>query len=364
MRKILILISFATLILSCEKEKIVEIEKEYNWKKHVDFQYNDVVQMNSFASNERLFFYGQNSFTSLVADSLAHPDLPFGGNVSHYSVWNEQPANRKLPICSDYSISSDKNNGTIYFFSTMNPVLSESSTLIHLKTIDTTYAYFDFLHFSSGECIAINDQNKSLIPYISFVDSKNVLKLALIDIKTEFMISYYYLDTLEVNILTISDENQYDVIALESVGDYFFLTTNSKVYRIDNNGNIENVLSTRLNKIVESSGKIYGFGRDNIYFSSDNGLSWQMGYNVQYDYSLLNYSKIGDKIIGYRYGQLWELQINDTELIVQELDNDGLEGISITSVSSFDKKVYLSTLSGVYYKSIDEFFNYKTEKTE
>jgi len=361
MKRILILICLATLIISCEKEKIVEVEKEYNWKKHNDFQYNDVIQMNSYASNERIFFYGPNAFSSLVADSLVHPDLPFGGKTSHYSVWNEQPANIKLPICSDYSLSTFRNYGTIYFFSTMNPVLSGSSTSIRIKTIDTTYAYFDLLHFSSGESIAINNKNQTLIPYISIVDSRNVLKLALIDIKTEFMISYYYLDTLEVNILTITDDIQYDVIALESVGSNFFLTTNSKVYRIDNYGNIENVLSIRLNKMVESSGKIYGFGRDNIYISSDNGLTWKEGYSIQYEYSLLNYSKIDDKIIGYRHGQLWELQINETELLVRELDNDGLNGVSITSVSSFDNKVFLSTLSGVFYKNAGEFFNYKEE---
>lgn len=354
------------MIISCEKEKIVEVikEKEYNWVSHDDFQYNDVVQMNSYSTDNKLFLLGHSSFSSVVFDSLNHPELPFGSNVAHFDLWYEQPSDRKLPICEDYFISYSKSNGWIAFIPSSNPVLSGAGVSLSLQNMDTTYAYFDFIHFSSGECIAINDQKQSLIPYISFVDSKNVLKLALIDIKTNFITSNYYLDTLEVNILTISDEYQYDVIALESIGDNFFLTTNSKVYRIDKSGNIENVLSARINKMVESSGKIYGFGRDNIYISSDNGLTWQEGYNVQYDYSLLNYSKIDNKIIGYRYGQLWELQINDTELIVHELDNDGLEGISITSVSSFHNKVYLSTLSGVFFKSIDEFFDYKTEKTE
>lgn len=354
------------MIIGCEKEKIVEVlkEKEYNWITHDDFQYNDVVQMNSYSTDSNLFFLGHSSFSSIVFDSLNHPDLPFGGNVAHFDLWYEQPSDRKIPICDDYFISYSTSNGWIAFIPSMNPVLSGAGVSLRLQNIDTTYAYFDFIHFSSGECIAINDKKQSLIPYTSFVDSKKVLKLALIDITTEFITSNYYLDTLKVNILTITDEYQYDVIALESVGENFFLTTNSKVYRIDNSGNIENVLSTRINKIIESSGKIYGFGRDNIYISSDKGYTWQEGYSVQYDYSLLNYSKIGDKIIGYRYGQLWELQINDTELIVQELDNDGLDGISITSVSSFDKKVFLSTLSGVFYKSIDEFFDYKTEETK
>ncbi|MGD9994776.1 MAG: hypothetical protein AB7S69_15870 [Salinivirgaceae bacterium] len=149
---------------------------------------------------------------------------------------------------------------------------------------------------------------------------------------------------------------------MQSVGDNFFLTTDSKVYRIDNLGNIDNVLETRLNRIIESSGTLYGFGRDNVYISSDNGLTWNTGYLVQYEYSLLNYTKIDDKIIAYRYGQLWEIVINKTEVEAKELDNDGLDGISITSVSKFDGKVYLSTLSGVYYKMTEDFFEYKIEE--
>lgn len=361
MRKILFIISWSLLLISCEKEKIVEVEKEYKWKSHPDFQYNDIVQMNSYATKERLFFLGFSSFSSLVPDSISHPDSPFGGNVAHYDNWYDQPSEKKLPICADYFISYNPINSWVAFIPTMNPVTSETSVSINMKLIDSTYAYFDFLHFSSGECIAINEQEQALIPYVSIVDSKTVLKLALVDIKAEFTYNVK-LDTIKTKILSITDDYQNDVIALESIGDYFFLTTNSKVYRVDNLGNIENVLGTRLNKIIESSGTLYGFGRDNIYISSNNGLTWNIGYSVQYDYSLLNYTKIDNKIIGYRYGQLWEISVSDTGIIAKELDNDGLNGVSITSVSKFDEKVYLSTLSGVYYKLEDDFFDYKIEK--
>ncbi len=358
MKKILFIISWSLLLISCEKEKIIEIEKEYKWKSHSDFQYNDIVQMNSYATKDRLFFLGYSSFSSLVPDSISHPDLPFGGTVALYDNWHEQPSEKKLPICADYFISYSPTNGWVDFIPTMNPVTSQTSVSFYIKNIDSTYAYFDFLHFSSGECIAINEQEQALIPYGSFVNSKNILKLALVDIKAK-LIYNVKLDTIKTKILSITDDYQYNVIALESIGDYFFLTTNSKVYRVDKLGNIENVLHTRLNKIIESSGTLYGFGGDNIYISSNNGLTWDMGYSVQYEYSWLNYTKIDNKIIGYRYGQLWEISVTKMGLIAKELDNDGLDGISITSVSKFNEKVYLSTLSGVYYKLADDFLNYK-----
>lgn len=361
MKKILFLITGLLLLISCKKETFIEVEKKYKWKSQADFQYNDIVQMNSYATNNRLFLLGYSSFSSFVPDSINHPDLPFGGKVTHYINWYEQPSDKKLPICADYFISYNPINGWIAFIPSMNPVTSGTSISIDIKSLDSTYAYFDFLHFTSGECIAINAQNQTLIPYSTNVESKTVLKLALVDIKAEFNTSVY-LDTIKTKILSITDDSQYNVIAIESIGDYFFLTTNSQVYRIDKIGNIEKVLKTRLNKIIESSGTLYGFGRDNIYTSSNNGLTWNIGYTIQYDYSMLNYSKIDNKIIAYRYGQLWEISINEKELISKELDNDGLDGISITSVSKFDGKVYLSTLSGVYYKLTDDFFDYKIEK--
>lgn len=361
MKNILYLIIFAITMVSCEKEKIVEVEKEYKWKSHADFRYNEIVQMNSYATNDLLFFIGYDSFSSLVPDSISHPDLPFGGSTAHYNIWNELPGDRKMPICDDYFFVYNKATDWIGFYPTLNPVLSRSMIAFDIKSVDSSFVSFEFQHFMSGTCVAINNKKQALIPYQSHDDLGLRLKLMLLDIKVD-KDYYVYLDTLKTTTIRILDEYQSNLIQLQSVGDYFFLTTDSKVYRVDNLGNIDNVLETRLNRIIESSGTLYGFGRGNIYISSDNGLTWNTGYTVQYEYSLLNYTKIDDKIIAYRYGQLWEIIINETGVEAKELDNDGLDGVSITSVSKFDGKVYLSTLSGVYYKLADDFFDYKIEE--
>lgn len=83
---------------------------------------------------------------------------------------------------------------------------------------------------------------------------------------------------------------------------------------------------------------------------------------------MLNYKKIDDKIIGYCNSQIFELNIkidaNKYELSLTELDNDGLEGKIITSVSKFDNKIYLTSFSGVYYKDYDDFFVKKEIKKD
>ena len=169
------------------------------------------------------------------------------------------------------------------------------------------------------------------------------------------------LDTLKTKTIAIPGENENSIIAIESVDSYFFFTASSNAYRIDSLGNIVKVLDTRLYRIIEVSGVYYGIGNENIFISYDNGLTWQKGYSLQFEHRMITYTKIDDRIIGYRFGQLWEFLISDTEMTPIELDNEGLDGKSITSVSKFNGKVYLSTMSGVYYKSIAEFFKPKSE---
>ena len=368
MKKVLFLICWSILLISCETEKIVEIEKEieiefekqYKWKSHPDFKYQDMVQMNSYATDEYLFFQGLKSFASFVPESLAHPQNPFGGSGVLFYNWYNQPNDEKLPMCADYLISYEPLDGKVAFNPTMNPVNVETSVSFEIKAIDKTFSDFSMNHFSSGECMKINKQNQALIAYMAYDGPYKVLKLAWVDINVE-QSNAVYLDTIETKIIDIPDKWQNNLITLESIGDYFFITTDSKVYRIDNFGNIVSVLDDRLFNIIESSGKLYGIAAGHIYISSDEGLTWEKGYAIQSELIWLSYTAFDDRIIAYRNAQLWEIVVNEKELIAKELDDDALVGISITSVSKFDEKVYLSTLGGVYYKSLDEFFDYKIE---
>jgi hypothetical protein len=43
------------------------------------------------------------------------------------------------------------------------------------------------------------------------------------------------------------------------------------------------------------------------------------------------------------------------------IDNKGLEGNEITSVNAFNGKVYVTTLSGLFYIPQDQFLRYKNK---
>lgn len=367
MRKISLLICISILLIGCEKEKIieVEVEKEYSWKAHKRFTHENVTQMNSFATDDYLFFRGLSTFVSIVPEGKNHHHGFVGGKSMMYYLIDPQSHQIKLPIGPDYLISYTHIDGEVRFYSTMLPNGAQESASLNIKDIDNTFLNFKHqqLHFTVSESCVINDRNQALIPYTINNNSWYLLKLALVDVSVRDMPSNY-VEIVKTKTISIPEEWQQSVHAIESVGEYFFITTQSKVFRVDSKGNIVTVSDTPLLRIIESSGKLYGVGNKSVFISSDKGLTWKEIYNVQQEFSWISLSKVEDKIVGYRYSQLWEITFNENDLIVRELDNYGIDGVSITSLSVFDNNVYLSTMSGVFYKPVDDFFESKIIEEE
>jgi len=363
MKKLIILLILPIIVFGCEDEKVVikEVDKKYNWTAHEDFQYDQVIQMNSFSTPDRLFTLGMASFSSLVSDSLNHPALPFGGSVCHYSNWFDQPSNKKLPISTNFFISYSESAGFIGFIPTMNPVDGNAIVNITLSKLDPTFTSFQLIHYYRGEAMAINNNNQALIPYKSTNnDFPQKLLLVNIRVKDEGIIR---LDTISTKILNIPDKDEYNVISLQSLNDNFYITMNSKTYRVNPAGEIQTVTDNRLYSIVESNNVLYGIGHEFIFSSTDSGLTWSKGYSIPFEYSMLRYTKVNNKIIAYRNSQLFEITLTQDSIKARELDNDGLIGKTITSVSGFGSKVYVTSFSGLYSKATNSFFtDKKTEK--
>ncbi|MEM9834685.1 MAG: hypothetical protein AAF944_28945 [Bacteroidota bacterium] len=363
MKKLLLsLIGLVLLIAGCEEE-IIEVEREHSWQADDNFIYDNVVQMNSFATDDMLFFRGHTYFTSMVADSLEHPDDSWqGSNTTRYFLWTTQPANEKLPIGPDFFVST-VSNGFLAFISNRNPVNDGASVSFNMKTIDENFGSFDNSHFSGGEKIVINEQNQVLIPY-SHAPGGGDIKIALVDIEYDSTNVHvdHKVDTVGIRLITIDDQFQNSVITLKSIGSNFFVTTDTKVYRLNSDGRIATVLEERLYNIFEDSGRLLGFGRGNIFSSTDDGLTWIKGDETPWLMASLNFAKVDNRVVAYRFAQLWEVSTTETSFDFRELDNDGLDGKMITSVSEFDGKVFVTSLSGVYHRPTDDFFTYKEEE--
>ena len=364
MKTFLPVLLICLLLLGCEREKIVirEVEKEYNWKQHPAFQYALISQLNSFATEDYLFILGPNNFSRIAAaDALDPIDAAMSGsNVFHIANQWEQPQS-KPPVGSDFFIDLSNINSQLSLTQTLNP--ANGAMKFKVSDLDNTFSRFYTVHYADGETAAINNKNQVLIPY--HAGGLSDIKLLFIDTKIVLPgQSWSRIDTVKTKIIEPPHDIHFQSIRnIQSIADLFFVAGNDFTYRINSNGEEALVLEDPLFHVVEKDNMMYGFGFRHMYTSADRGLSWTQRYEIPSSISLLtNITKVSEKVVGYRYAQIFEFEPGISSLGIRELDNDGLDGKLITSISAFQDTVYVTSLAGVFYKSLDNFFVNKVEE--
>ncbi|OQY25869.1 MAG: hypothetical protein B6244_14665 [Candidatus Cloacimonetes bacterium 4572_55] len=96
-----------------------------------------------------------------------------------------------------------------------------------------------------------------------------------------------------------------------------------------------------------------------LYRSLDVGDTWQKLARFS---NTLRFYYIQGRLCANTLFQLWEIDL--VNLVINEIDNDGLSGNKILSVHEFDNRVYVLTLTGLFYRDMDDFFTYKPDDTE
>lgn len=376
MNRLLIVFLALVLFIRCDDdEKIVVKEKEPNWKTHSNFYYENAVQTNSLSAGEQMFFFGLYKFSTFGINSpiSVSSDPVTGVPIANYYHWvSDQPTLNRFPISPnffiEYQVYSDfaTDADQLWFVSSVNPTNANTAIHFGIKDIDPSFIEFKFLPLSRDECIAINDNNQALIPYYGLTEGVSRLKLALVDIETSG--DPVYVDTVRTKTFSLPDESQVSTLYIQHIGSDFMLTTDSKTYRIDQDGEIAQTYNYHLYDIIPTEDSIFAVAynfqaaRYEWSYSINNGLSWVGVVEIPSDYESLNFSVINDRIVGFHNSQLWEIKRKPNGIESVELDNDGLDGKFITSIAGYKEHVFVSSLSGVFHKTMDEFFAPKEEK--
>ncbi|MFN8254958.1 MAG: hypothetical protein U0W24_04665 [Bacteroidales bacterium] len=376
MKKLNFILFVGIIFTSCEKTVIEEVEKEYSWKTHPNFINEKSVQMNSFSTDNSLYFFGLYTFSAYGTNSIDAEFLdPISGVTmnNYFHIDHDQPTQYKFPISNNFFIEYKRANGydikddQLCFISAKNPYYSYTYIKFSIKDIDPSFLQYYFSIFTHDECIAINNKNQALIPYSASGISNSKLKFALVNIKVDST-SYsnmVYLDTVKTKLISLNDDNQYDPLYIQHLGEDFFLTTNTKTYRINSAGEIAQMYDYHFYDIIEKHDTTYSVGYNfNLKqyewsYSIDKGKSWTMVSKILNQFECLDYTVINNRIIGFCNSQIWEIKPTSYGIESIELENDGLEGKLITAISSFKGNVYVSSLSGVFYKTLDDFFKIK-----
>lgn len=360
---LLLLLPF--LFFACNKKEIeeivVEVAPEYSWKASSKFQYKDKIQMNSYAAESELYLLGFEGLSKIYFIG----DTEYATNFIHLF---KSPLEFRFPVTSTLFASATHN--TLSFTSTSNPISGVAVTTLNMPEIDPAFAQFDFMNYETGVCMGLTRNNVALVPYLIYDRESYATpvvsgsKLLLVRLEATGAAN----ETFTVSESRIIDNLRNDQVKYIQVFDnYFYISfREGKFVRVSDDGAVEELMVKRVSKMFRHGGSYYGFSHDGLQRSA-TGKDWAVIPDMTANTTFTNlqmfmyHTLSNDLLIATYNSQLFKVELSPKELRLVELDNNGLDGNKITSIAQFNGMVYITTLSGAFYREQSKFLTYKKE---
>jgi len=338
------------ILYSCEKEVETLVEptaKEETWQDHPRFTSLNRIKTNMAKSDENLYVLGPYFHSRISPDN----------QVQHARITNDFV--ERLPINSQVFVDFwGPTSSHLSIRPNESPINGPMAAHIDLIKYDSTFTDFKNSYWVRTEIAALSEDNQVLIAY----NSTEGRKLALI--KPVFP-SVGFPGIASVHILTVKDYNQSTGAGAPfCINKHFYIQLGnhfeSSLYRIDSLGQCSKVtdVTNGILELFEYNGTLYATeDLEWLYISNDDGLTWTKYSNFPRDLILAQYYQVGDSLVGHTSSaNLFTLNFNGPEWKVRFLKNEGIEGQLITSVLDYRDTVYISTLGGLFSKSLESFF--------
>ncbi len=337
--------SLLVVMMSCRKEvlkeTIVEVPVETAWKENKNFRQYAKVRTNSLATNDVLLFDGPNEFNRL------HPDGTLERRWKYF-----HPEYYELPLHENFYLELGEDLSTIATYNALG-LQTTYDGFIDFKNLEPDFEEIYFNGSWSRINIAINDLGQCLVPIKKAGDNGTTTIYLLDTERTPHFIGHdviLFSDTIRITIPVSSFSN---IVGFE---DYFLLGSNDGVFKIDERGIYQKVLDqASVIKFIKHQDKIYAVKQSQEFFtSSDEGETWDS--KVGFPTPLFSHQSFGDSLIAFRNDNIYTLRLGEDFYQLRPLNNEGLESTGITSISTFRDTVYVTTYSGVYQRSLADFY--------
>lgn len=320
----------------------------------------------------------QELFVTSEAGRYPNASLDGPNDYQGFGIEQNAPGRLKFPV-SDKVVAS-RNDYFIVLEAPKNVGLTGKGFRYNMKEIDPDFQYFFDLPYFVGDAIGIDKNGTVLIPYHSVVNGMAKSSPDFIMIKTNLVN-----DELEIVQIKLIKENYFQgmtgVFKIISFDNFFQINIGPYTFNIDEDEVPElkhehYSKSFQLGNEIITLGAGYYLNMDTLYlYRSDlDGENTQLINVFPNSYSLLQleFTVIEGKIIGYKKSQLFLIDIQESDIKITELDNTGLEGSYITSVTVADGNRVLVTsapipgfdLAGGFYKPIEELFKPRQASTQ
>jgi hypothetical protein len=145
---------------------------------------------------------------------------------------------------------------------------------------------------------------------------------------------------------------------IEAFRDRFLVGTTRGGHLVYPTGEVKLIFNHDIQEFFAFHDTLYALHNRDLYQSVDLGETWQL-YAAGFPIWYARFFEVRGKLCFYAGSQMAVLDVGAK--YVRELDNFGLETNEITAVSEFHGKVYVATLSGLFYRDAKDFFTYKEE---
>jgi hypothetical protein len=141
----------------------------------------------------------------------------------------------------------------------------------------------------------------------------------------------------------------------------FFVFYENQFFRIDTTGDVKAFGFTPapypqglyINNMFTYGNMLFVKGSNVFFYSLDQGESWQLFNEFSNSVGILTFRNIGNDLYATATTldmQIWKVAVNQRNLVFSELNNDGLQGNLVTSITRCGKYVFATTPAGVFYR--------------
>jgi hypothetical protein len=258
---------------------------------------------------------------------------------------------------------------TDIFIFPSNDISLNSAIRFSARDLDENFKSFEDIPVWRGDVFGITNLGTVLVPYRAVNNgiAENtpfffLFNTAIVDNKIEI-----------VNFLNVKNDlffTYQDVNNIQSFESFFLVQIGQRTFKIDNIGSL-NEISTNPMKAFKFGNEIRSLELDRaanefIFKKADlNGNNWQTIGRFSNEPALrfAEFIEIDNRIIGFEGIDVFELVINGNNVKINYLQNNNLEGGSITSISLLNSNTIVlttncispSTNCGIFTKSLSDF---------
>lgn len=358
------MVSLFIVVTSCTKKELVvqtvEVEKKYSWNelKNPNLAFYNKQMLGVRVLNDSLIqLYNHYGFVNFNSRTLTHVNNQLIG-FGNFALPGTKPL-----VDNKYYVYSDAN--AVNIRSAANPGVSQYNTGFSAQNLDSHFVRFvsPDKPYNIAQAIA---GDYLLMPYLDKRSMYEKQFAYLAKLKTTDIAGLKGVDALQVKKLTFTSPGNLTLNNVPNVViskfNKFFISYADDTYRVDTLGNIKAFGAPMYSISGMFTIRDYLFAVNHngrLYVSTDQGENFDLFINFQnLEWSLPNYVQVGKETFAIFRDHMIHMTLEGNDFTRREIVNDGLEGNTITDMAESGDYVFVTTLSGTFYRKKADFIQY------